>query len=62
MLGDIPLNSALRKAGDAGVPAVLHEPDSAPAQSLMKLASHVAELISLDARVMELQSEAAPAG
>lgn len=62
MLGDIPLNSALRKAGDAGVPAVLHEPDSAPAQALMTLASRIAEIISLDAKVAELQSEPAPAG
>ena len=61
MLGDIPLNSELRKAGDAGVPAVLRAPDSAPSQSLMKLASEIAERISLNARKTELQSEPATA-
>ena len=55
MLGDIPLNSELRKAGDAGVPAVLHSPDSAPAQALMKLASSVAEMVSLNAALTEMQ-------
>lgn len=56
VLGEIPLNSALRQAGDAGVPAVLHAPESAPAQALLDLASKVAETISLDARLQELQS------
>ena len=57
VLGEIPLNSALRQAGDAGVPAVLHAPESAPAKALMELASRVAEQVSLDARKMELQAE-----
>ena len=55
-LGGIPLNSAIRKAGDAGVPVVLHEPDSAPAKALLDLASRIAEQISLDALKLELQS------
>ena len=49
------------QAGDAGVPVVIHSPESAPAQSLTKLASHIAEIVSLDARVLELQSEPATA-
>ena len=56
VLGEIPLNSALRKAGDAGVPAVLHAPESAPAKALMELASVVAERVSLEAKKMELQA------
>jgi ATP-binding protein involved in chromosome partitioning len=59
MLGEVPLNSSLRKAGDLGVPAVLYEPDSAPAKALIQLAGRVAEQVSLDARKMELQSESA---
>lgn len=55
MLGDIPLNSTLRIAGDKGVPAVLHAPDSAPAKSLTELASGIAERVSLDALVAEMQ-------
>ena len=56
MLGEVPLNSSIRKAGDAGVPVVLHEPDSAPAKALMELAQSIAERVSLEARKMELQS------
>ena len=59
MLGEVPLNSAIRKAGDAGVPVVLHDPDSAPAKALLQLASNVAESVSLDARKMELQTATA---
>lgn len=54
VLGDVPLNSSLRKAGDAGVPAVLHEPESAPAKALIDLARLVAERVSLAARQSEL--------
>lgn len=62
VLGDIPLNSLLRKAGDAGVPAVLHNPDSAPSQALMSLAREVAERVSLEAQKMSLQADSAPVG
>jgi len=62
VLGEIPLNSELRKAGDAGVPATIHSPESAPALALKKLASNIAERVSLNARVLELQSEPANAG
>lgn len=50
VLGEIPLNSAVRQAGDAGVPLVLHQPDSAAAVALRQLAILVAERISLEAR------------
>ncbi len=50
VLGEVPLNSAVRLAGDAGIPLVLHEPDSAPAQALLELARTVAEKVSLAAR------------
>ena len=53
VLGEIPLNSSIRRAGDAGVPIVLHEPDSAPAQALLALARAVAERVSLTARHAE---------
>jgi ATP-binding protein involved in chromosome partitioning len=50
VLAEVPLNSAVRRAGDAGVPLVLHEPDSAPAQALSQLARLTAEQVSLSAR------------
>ncbi|MFA5508337.1 MAG: Mrp/NBP35 family ATP-binding protein [Vulcanimicrobiota bacterium] len=50
VLGEVPLNSAIRKAGDVGVPVVLHEPDSAPAKVFTELAQSVAERVSLDAQ------------
>ena len=59
VLGEIPLNSALRRAGDAGVPLVLKEPESAPAQALIKLARQVAEMVSLSAHEADKQMAAA---
>ena len=56
VLGEVPLNSSIRKAGDAGVPVVLHDPDSAPAKALTELAQSIAERVSLEAQKMELQS------
>jgi ATP-binding protein involved in chromosome partitioning len=53
VLGEIPLNSSVRRAGDAGVPLVLHEPDSAGAKALIDLARLTAERISLAARKAE---------
>lgn len=55
-LGDVPLNSSIRKAGDAGVPVVLHDPDCAPAKSLLELASRLAEMVSLEAQKQQLQT------
>ena len=57
VLGEIPLNSAVRRAGDAGVPLVLHEPDSAPAKAMVELARTVAEKVSLAGRQAELALE-----
>ena len=53
VLGEVPLNSSVRRAGDAGVPLVLHEPDSAPAQALSNLARLTAERVSLSARLAQ---------
>jgi ATP-binding protein involved in chromosome partitioning len=38
LLGQIPLDTRLREAGDAGAPIVLAEPESAAAQALEKIA------------------------
>jgi ATP-binding protein involved in chromosome partitioning len=54
VLGEVPLNSALRRAGDAGVPLVLHDPESAPAKALFDLARATAERVSLAARQTQL--------
>lgn len=53
VLGEIPLNSAVRKAGDAGTPLIAHEPDSAPAKALLELARTTAERVGLAARLAE---------
>lgn len=53
VLGEIPLNSSVRQAGDAGVPLVLHEPESAPAQALIELARTTAEKVALSARLAQ---------
>lgn len=54
VIGEIPLNSAVRKAGDAGVPLVIYDPGSAPAKALIELARYTAEQVSLAARLAEL--------
>jgi ATP-binding protein involved in chromosome partitioning len=41
LLGHVPLDLRLREAGDAGVPVVLREPDSEPAQAIVELARAV---------------------
>jgi len=46
-LGGIPLESAIREASDVGTPVVVSRPDSAGAQALRKLASAVAERVSV---------------
>lgn len=50
VLGEIPLNSSVRRAGDAGIPLVLNEPNSAPGKALVDLARLTVERISLAAR------------
>src|SRR4051795_8366844 len=42
LLGQIPLDTRLREAGDAGAPIVLADPESAAAQSLAKIADGLA--------------------
>jgi ATP-binding protein involved in chromosome partitioning len=42
LLGQIPLDTRLREAGDAGAPIVLAEPDSPAAQALEKIADGLA--------------------
>src|SRR4029079_7462761 len=42
LLGQIPLDTRLREAGDAGAPIVLAEPDSPAAQSLIQVADALA--------------------
>ena len=54
VLGEIPLNSSVRLAGDAGVPLVLKDPDSAPAVALTDLARRIAEIVSLSAQEAQL--------
>ena len=48
-LGEIPLNSAVRIAGDAGTPVVLAQPDSAPAQAFRQCARLAAGRLSVAA-------------
>jgi ATP-binding protein involved in chromosome partitioning len=42
LLGSVPLDAALREAGDAGVPLVLSEPDSPTAQDIRAIADRLA--------------------
>lgn len=39
LLGQVPLDIALREAGDAGTPVVLRDPDAVSAQEMVKIAS-----------------------
>jgi ATP-binding protein involved in chromosome partitioning len=43
LLGSVPLDAALREAGDAGEPVVLRDPDSVPAQAIVEIARAVDE-------------------
>jgi ATP-binding protein involved in chromosome partitioning len=38
LLGQVPLDAALRESSDAGVPLVVREPDSAPALAISEIA------------------------
>ena len=42
LLGQVPLETALREGGDAGVPVVLSAPDSASGSALRAIASKLA--------------------
>jgi ATP-binding protein involved in chromosome partitioning len=46
-LGEIPLDIAVRKGGDEGVPVVVGAPDSAQAQAFIRLAEQVAARCSV---------------
>jgi ATP-binding protein involved in chromosome partitioning len=48
-LGGIPLYAPVREGGDAGVPIVLGEPDSAPARAIVAAAERVAQQVSISA-------------
>src|SRR6476660_1924400 len=39
LLGQVPLETALRESGDAGVPLVVSDPDSAAAQAIVEIAA-----------------------
>jgi ATP-binding protein involved in chromosome partitioning len=41
LLGEIPIDTRLREAGDAGIPLVLSDPDSPAAQQLRKIAEQL---------------------
>jgi ATP-binding protein involved in chromosome partitioning len=47
LLGQIPIEIAVRQGGDAGRPIVLDAPDSASAQALMAIAGKVAQRVSI---------------
>jgi ATP-binding protein involved in chromosome partitioning len=49
LLGCIPLEISLREGGDAGLPIVIGDPDSASAQSLKAIAQQIAAKVSLAA-------------
>ena len=42
LLGEVPIDTRLREAGDAGLPLVLSDPDSPAAQQLRKIAEELA--------------------
>jgi ATP-binding protein involved in chromosome partitioning len=46
-LGHVPLQEPVRAAGDAGVPIVIADPDSAPARAIMAAAERVAQQVSI---------------
>lgn len=48
-LGEVPLNSALRQAGDQGTPVVVSHPDSAPAKVLRRTSQLLAGRLSVAA-------------
>ncbi|HEY9833482.1 MAG TPA: Mrp/NBP35 family ATP-binding protein [Stenomitos sp.] len=49
LLGCVPLEISLRQGGDAGVPVVVGEPDSASAKALVAIASQIAAKVSVAA-------------
>lgn len=47
LLGAVPLEPAVREGGDAGAPAVLHNPESPAGRALLEVADRVADLLAL---------------
>jgi ATP-binding protein involved in chromosome partitioning len=43
LLGQVPLDARLRESADAGVPLVVSDPDSEPAQAIFELARAIDE-------------------
>ena len=48
-LGSVPMDSSVRKSGDAGTPVVISDPKSLPALSLLAVAEKVAAQVSIEA-------------
>jgi ATP-binding protein involved in chromosome partitioning len=44
-LGEIPLYTEIRESGDRGIPVVVSQPDAAPAQSFIRIASTLREIL-----------------
>ena len=47
LLGRVPLDSAVRSAGDEGAPTVLSAPDSGAGRALQEIADRVAEAVAV---------------
>jgi len=48
MMGEMPLTLSIRSGGDAGVPVILSEPDSAHAQLYLNMAKRLIEKADLN--------------
>jgi ATP-binding protein involved in chromosome partitioning len=48
-LGEIPLDKAIRKHSDTGVPVVIAEPDSASGRAFAEITGRLAQQISIQA-------------
>jgi ATP-binding protein involved in chromosome partitioning len=51
LLGRVPLDPAVRSAGDEGAPTVLSAPDSGAGRALQEVADRVAEMVALEPAV-----------
>ena len=47
LLGQIPIEIAVREGGDSGVPIVVSDPDSAPARAMIEMAGRLAQRVSI---------------
>ena len=62
LLGKVPLQQELREQADAGLPLVVHDPDSPAAQSLLQLARGVVAATPRELPVMQAPAMAAAPG